>query len=195
MRLRHTAAPSDCSQPHYRNRSGQVARRRLSAGSKVICAIGTKPTVTPKTLKVGISEVYDQWPSARAETTAAKLQTGMPCSAPFSPAGFPSESYSCHASEPPFFQPVPSVQTSIVLSREFPVIAGCLRFPVVPGRVGLFAQKDGEKEGVKSRGGLLRVIVVQYLGWVRHPASMRAGKGGAHSRQKFQDGPHTCIQR
>src|SRR5215475_11075840 len=84
------------------------------------------------TLITSLQKMIVKLPSFSA-TTAAKLQTGIPCSAPFSSTDFPCESYSCHASEPPFFQPVPSVQTSIVSPREFAAITGCLRFPVAPG--------------------------------------------------------------
>jgi hypothetical protein len=55
-------------------------------------------------------------------------------------------------------------------------------------------RSEGWQEGVKSRGGLLRVIVVQYPTRVRPRASMRAGKGGARSRQKFPDGLPDYLQ-
>jgi len=57
-----------------------------------------------------------------------------------------------------------------------------------------FVPLEGLREGVKSRGGLPGVIVVQYPGWVRPRASIRAGKGVAHSRQNFPGGPPACVQ-
>jgi hypothetical protein len=57
-----------------------------------------------------------------------------------------------------------------------------------------FVRSEGWREGVKSHGGLLRVIIVQYPGWVRPRDSMRAGKGLAHSRQNFPGGPPACVQ-
>src|SRR5262245_64866781 len=66
-------------------------------------------------------------------TTVANPHTGTPCAAPISPTGSPFLSKTCQASEPPFFQPVPSVQTRMVSPRAFVAIAGCLRLTVGTG--------------------------------------------------------------
>ena len=72
-------------------------------------------------------------PSGRA-TTVARPQTGTPPSIrPSVPIGRPDRSKTCQASEPPFCQPVPSVQTRMVSPRALPATAGCLRSPRPPG--------------------------------------------------------------
>jgi hypothetical protein len=46
-------------------------------------------------------------PPSRRATAVARPHTGTaPSRRPFSGVGFPSRSKSCHASDPPFFQPV-----------------------------------------------------------------------------------------
>jgi len=49
---------------------------------------------------------------------AGSPQTGTPSVRPFSEVGLPSLAKTCHASAPPFCQPVPSVQASNVSPFE-----------------------------------------------------------------------------
>src|SRR5262252_4666751 len=70
-------------------------------------------------------------PSERA-IGAAKLQTGIPELEPFS-VGRPAASKSCHASDPPRDQAVPSVHTKRTSPCAFTAKRGCLRVRVSPG--------------------------------------------------------------
>src|SRR5437762_14217193 len=71
-------------------------------------------------------------PSGRVKA-AIKLQAGTPSACPISPAGLPPLSKICQANEPPFFQPIPSVQASSVSPRALPTTAGYLRPFASPG--------------------------------------------------------------
>src|SRR5437870_6130102 len=74
-------------------------------------------------------------PSGLANAVA-RLHTGTPGARPFSPTPLPSLSKSCHATEPPLAQPVPSVQTKSVSPFAFAAATGCLRLVPVSGDTG-----------------------------------------------------------
>src|SRR5262245_61395780 len=71
-------------------------------------------------------------PSGRAKTVT-RLQVGTPADRPRSPVGTPFLSKTCHATDPPRFQPIPSVHTSVVSPRSLPATAGCFRPLPAPG--------------------------------------------------------------
>src|SRR6185436_9191616 len=71
-------------------------------------------------------------PSGRA-TGAAKLQTGTPSARPFTSIARPVASKTCHATDPPLAQAVPSVHAKSTSPFGFAASRGCLRVPASPG--------------------------------------------------------------
>src|SRR5262245_34490066 len=71
-------------------------------------------------------------PSGRVNAVT-RLQVGTPVVRPRSEVATPFLSNTCHATDPPRFQPIPSVHTRMVSPRSFPATAGCFRPLPAPG--------------------------------------------------------------
>src|SRR5437660_3384326 len=63
-----------------------------------------------------------------------KLQGLRPSARPIAEIGLPFRLYTCHATVPPFAQPIPSAQASRRFPRALPTTTGCL--PFLSGETG-----------------------------------------------------------